>query len=199
MEPAQLCLPSLSVRKKSLNPREDQSSCARPPLAHRSPALAVHRGHLVLRLAWYHAVQPLAVKAQLMKATPRPTTPEQWLSEEEVQRHLSALTATLNGLLRTLFSLSYCDDPALTLKCAGGLMGLAWLSRLLGTVGLFFVAFVGTLGLPKAYELKQPEVDAALATAKGKATELYTQVKAKVPSIPKATDLKSAEDEKKKL
>ena len=98
---------------------------------------------------YYHALQPLAVKAQLMKATPHPTAPAQWLSEEEVQRHVGTLTATLNSLLETLFSLSYCADPALTLKCAGGLLGLAWLSRLLGTVGVLFLAFVGTLGLPK--------------------------------------------------
>ena len=124
-----------------------------------------------MRFVYYHALQPLAVKAQLIKATPHPTAPAQWLSEEEVQRHVGALTATLNSLLETLFSLSYCADPALTLKCAGGLLGLAWLSRLLGTVGVCFLAFVGTLGLPKAYELKQPEADAALAKAAAKLDE----------------------------
>lgn len=143
--------------------------------------------HLITRLVYYNTVGE------------RPTAPEVWFSEAEIQEHLTSLTARANALAQTAFALSCCKDNALTLQWAGGLLLLSLLCRVLGTTGLFFLLFVAAFSLPKVYELKQPEVDAAYAAARVKVLEVYKTGMSKVPSIPKAADLKEKESEKKKL
>mmetsp|Transcript_11357 Transcript_11357/g.35026 ORF Transcript_11357/g.35026 Transcript_11357/m.35026 type:complete len:92 (+) Transcript_11357:572-847(+) len=55
------------------------------------------------------------------------------------------------------------DDTALALKWMAGLYALALASRMLGSTGLFFVVFLCAFTLPKGYEQKRDEVDAAMA------------------------------------
>lgn len=146
--------------------------------------------HLIARLAYYNTVGV------------RPAAPAEFFSEAEVQSHLTAITAFANSAAGTCFYLACAHDAGLTLKWAGGLLVVAFVCRLVGTTGFFFLCFVGAFSIPKVYELKQPEIDAALAAAQAKVQEGVRLAIAKMPpmpSIPKAADLKAGETEKKKL
>ena len=123
-------------------------------------------------MAYYKGAELLA-SAQVIKPRPPPKAPETWLSEEEVSQHVSAFVATANGLIKQAFSLTYCEDVELTLKWMGGLFGIAYLCRLFGTLGFFFLTFLAAFGWPKLYETKQKEIDAAVEMAAAKAGELY--------------------------
>ena len=141
--------------------------------------------HLITRLVYYNFVGA------------RPTAPEEWFSEAEVQAHLTTITAKANALAKAAFALACGDDNMLTLQCVGGLLGVSMLCRTVGTTGFFFLIFASCFSLPKLYELKQPEVDAAIDTVRVKALEVYKAGMSKVPSIPKAADLKDEADKKK--
>jgi len=161
--------------------------------------------HLLIRFAYYNGSKLLA-DANLMKPRRKPEAPAAWIAEEELQAHLSALTARINSLCKMGFSLAYCESNELTLATAAALLTLALLARLFGTVGLFFLTFLCVFGLPKLYEKKQPEIDAMLEVAKAKAAEkrvmcdaactsAFNKLQAKLKQR-KADDV-SAEDKKK--
>ena len=130
----------------------------------------------------------------------RPQTPETFFAEEEVQAYLTTATASANSAARAAYALATAEDPAFTLQCAAGLAAVAYVCRLVGTTGLFFLCFVAAFSLPKVYELKQAEADAAFEMLRAKVTEGYQAALARMPSIPKAAGLKAADEaEKKKL
>ena len=70
--------------------------------------------------------------ANLMKPRRKPEAPAAWIAEEELQAHLSALTARINSLCKMGFSLAYCESNELTLATAAALLTLALLARLFG-------------------------------------------------------------------
>jgi hypothetical protein len=164
-------------------------------------SLRLHRLHLIARFTWYQGVTKVLVAADLAKEKPRPVAPKSWLSEDEVQRHLTTVTAYLNAVLHTFFSLTYCDDPTLTLRAVGGLLGVAFLCRILGSAGFLFLLFLGAFAIPKFYQLKQPEVDAALEAASkhaSKQVEAALEQGKDLLKKMKSTDA-AQQDEKKKL
>jgi len=112
-----------------------------------------------------------------------------------MMEHLRGITATVNSFVRLVFSLLYMESTELGLKCIAAFGITGYIARQLGTSLLFLCLFLGAFTLPKAYELKQPEVDAALAKARSKLTECHTAIMAKAQSAPGA----DVGREKKKL
>ena len=147
--------------------------------------------HLLARLAYYNTVGV------------RPEAPAEWLSEAEVATHLQVATARLNEAARLAFALACCHDNLLTVQWAVALGAVALACRVVGTTGFLFLLFAAAFSLPKAYELKKAECDAAMAAVRKTAAEACGKAIACVPSIPKAADLagksSEAEAEKKKL
>lgn len=161
---------------------------------------------LGLRLAYYTVTKYLS-EAKLITKRPAPPKPAVWLSEGEVADELAALTSSLNAAAQKAHLLLYCDDPLDTLYWLGGCATFAWLHRLFGITGLFFLAFVLAFALPKAYEKNKAQVDAALDVAAVKLAEGYDQAAAKakehakaamakLPKIPTAKDVAEPEDKK---
>jgi len=153
-------------------------------------ACLVLAGHLALRLAYYNLMAP------------RPSMPADWISEAEVQEQVAAITKTINAAAKAAFALTCGANPALTTQWIGGLAAVALLCRLLTTTGLLFSLFVAAFAVPRTYEAKQAEIDAALVVASTKARELrdvaFVAVKEKVAKAFPST-VKSPEAEKKKL
>lgn len=161
---------------------------------------------LLFRLIFFAGSKALA-EAKLIQPRPAPVIPTEWLTEEEVQPYLSSITRTINACICAAIKLSYGEDVKLCAQVIASLLSLAYACRLMGVTGLAFVTFILGFTLPKCYELKQPEVDAAYAKALAKAEELKRQSEDKVKlameyvRIPSAHDLarQEQEEEKKKL
>ena len=162
---------------------------------------------LLVRLVFFTGSKALA-NAKLIQPRPAPVVPTEWLSEAEVQPHLAAVTAALNALVCGAIKLSYGEDWRLCLQVIGALVVLSYACELIGVTGLAFLAFLLAFSLPKGYEARQPEVDAAVARAWSKAEELKQKGEAKVKlameyvRIPSANDLQQGgkeEEDKKKL
>jgi len=150
---------------------------------------------LLVRLVYY-SVHRYLVHAKLAVASPPPVIPSEWLTEAEMMGYVQAITTTVNSFVRLVFSLLYMESTELGLKCivAFGITG--YIARQLGTSLLFLcLVFVGAFTLPKAYELKQPEVDAALTKARGTLSECQRAIMAKALSASGAAQ----DREKKKL
>ena len=139
---------------------------------------------------------------------PFPEAPEVWISEEDVQAHVPALTCFLNRAAHVAFRIARGDDHGLTLKWIAALGATSLLSRLLGTTGLLFLAFVSTFALPPLYVRHRAVVDDALARLEAQAASALHQaaikVRATLLSVPNPfggadAARKAAEDEKKKL
>jgi len=141
--------------------------------------------HLGTRLAWYNTVGS------------RPAPPTDLFSEADIQAHVAVLTERANTVAIMGHALLTASDSALTLQCVGGLMGISLLCRFFGTTGFFFLLFVAAFTLPRAYEAKKSQVDAALAAARQQMSEAYRKAAAAIPSIPRADQLSQAD--KKKL
>jgi hypothetical protein len=158
-------------------------------------ACVVNAGHMALRLVYYNTVGK------------RPEPPAEWISEAEVQKHAASLTKHANAVARNMFALVHGADAALTAQWIAALGFVAFLARIFGTTGLLFLLFVAAFSVPRAYELKRGEADAAIAWLHAKALEVHCKAAelckgalAKVPTIPAASDLaKSDQTEKKKL
>jgi len=149
-------------------------------------------GHLLVRFVYRNAMNMLAeIKVVEKRTIPKP--PDVFVTEAEVQAHLTTLTASVNSALHAAYALAVCDCNATVFKWMGGLFVLSILSKLLGTVGFFFCAFAAAFSLPKVYELKKPEIDSAVAKAADTAADLSKQCVAKLSALmpPKASDLKA--------
>jgi len=159
---------------------------------------------LLVRLIFFKGRQFLA-DAKLIAPVSPPVAPEAWLSEAEVQSHLTTITAHMNRAISACFSLSFGDDLKLTFTWIFALVSVSWLCQLLSPTGLSFLLFAAAFTAPKFYQLKQPEVDAAVELASARAAALCSQAElaaraaiAKLPKIPSAHDLKEAQEEEKK-
>lgn len=157
--------------------------------------------HLVTRLGYRNGCRVLA-DMNMIEKRPVPAAPETFVSEEDVLAALKSVTDAVNSTLHAGYALATCEDNGLVLKWCGLLYALALGSKLLGTTGLCFFAFASFFGLPKLYQLKQPEIDAIAAQASTKALALAAQLEAKgksiysellgkMPQVPKASDLKA--------
>jgi len=166
--------------------------------------------HLVLRLVYRNS---LNVLAGLNLIQPRPEVgeaPETFVTEEDVQQSLTAITALVNATLRSAYALAVGDCTPLVLKWIAGLWATAVASKIFGTTGLFFLAFAGAFSAPKVYQLYQPQIDRAVAQASdvarqqlsgvtAKASAASKELLGKLPAIPKASDLKQSSVKPKAL
>mmetsp|Transcript_22485 Transcript_22485/g.27738 ORF Transcript_22485/g.27738 Transcript_22485/m.27738 type:complete len:170 (-) Transcript_22485:731-1240(-) len=118
--------------------------------------------HILIRFGYRHGTAILGELNVIEKRT-QPRTPEAFLKVEEVQTALPEIVEGINRALHAASSLMLADDTALALKWMAGLYALALASRMLGSTGLFFVVFLCAFTLPKGYEQKRDEVDAAMA------------------------------------
>jgi hypothetical protein len=153
---------------------------------------------LLVRLVFFKVTNALAA-ANVIQPLPSPVLPDQWLTEAEVLPYLAWGTDKL----------SYGEDVQLSGQWISALLLVAYICRLVGTTGFCFVIFACAFSLPRGYELKKPEVDAAYGVAKGHAERLRQSGEAKAQSAieyvrqlsTKAAPgkAKEAEEEKKKL
>jgi len=159
--------------------------------------------HLIARLVYSCGH---GVLSKLDMAAPRevPAAPEVFVTEEEVELHLRRATEVANAAFRTAYSLWVCDLEPTVFKWMGGLFALALASKIFGTTGLCFLAFVLAFTWPKLYATKKKEIDAAAFLAWTKLSELLEKAGAVVHEkmnnmkslhklIPKAADLKQKE------
>lgn len=156
------------------------------------PTSNFHRLHLIIRFAFRHGTTMLGELGVIPKRT-QPSTPEVFLRVEDVQESLPALVDSANRALHAAGSLMLADNTSLALKWMAGLYALALASRMMGSTGLFFAVFVCAFTLPKGYEQKKTEVDAAVAKGLLVAKDLSSTALAKLnelrkaPQKPKAT------------
>jgi len=166
--------------------------------------------HLIARLVYRNSLHVLAGLNLIEKRPALEAAPETFVSEADVERVLKTATKLVNSTLRSAYSLALGDCTPLVLKWIAGLYAVALASKLLGTTGLCFLLFAGTLSLPKVYQLKQPQIDAALEQASAKVLQQLEQLTSKLttaskemlgklPTIPKASDLKAANVKPKAL
>jgi hypothetical protein len=123
--------------------------------------------HLATRFLYYNGMKVLA-DVDIIKPRKKPVVPAQWITEAEVQAHVGSMTAGINATAFTVLSFLNCNSNELTMKAIAVLLGVALLTRIFGTVGVFFLAFVCAFTLPKVYEAKQTEVDAVLSLISAK-------------------------------
>lgn len=167
---------------------------------------------LLVRLVFFKLLQPALAAANVLQPPPPPVLPDQWLREEEVLPYLAWMTERLNALITSAVKLSYGEDVSLTGQWIASLLLVAYTCRLLGTTGFCFLLFASAFSLPRGYELKKPEVDAAYGVAKAHAERLRQSGEAKAQSAivyvrqlsmkameAAPTNAKEAEEEKKKL
>merc|ERR1711988_952587 len=159
--------------------------------------------HLGARFFYQNSTRMLA-DLKVIEKKPLKEVPTVFVTEEEVMKHLKAITAALNSAIRAAYSLVACDCNAFTLQCMAALWLTALLSKLLGTTGLCFLVFAGVFSVPKVYQLKQAQIDQLLELASEKALTFKDQASAKVGvllteaqkklaalSPPKASDIKA--------
>jgi len=160
--------------------------------------------HLLARFIWRNGCRVLG---DLNVLTPRepPTAPPAFVTEDEVLGYLTAATEVANRAFHAAYTLAVCDCTPLVFKWMGGLFGVALSSKLFGTTGLAFLAFVFAFTWPKAYSQKQKEIDAVGFLIWSKGVEGFDKLVAvlkekskdlpsiPLPSIPKASDLKKTE------
>ena len=165
---------------------------------------------LLARVAYFKGTKALA-SANLIKPQPEPVLLDTWLSEEEVQPYLSWLTQRLNALIASVVKLSYGEDLRQCGQTIGALVLVAYACRLVGTTGFCFLLFSAAFSLPRGYELKKPEVDAACVVARAHAERLRQSGEQKanaaieyvrqlsLKAAPGKASEKANEEEKKKL
>lgn len=176
-------------------PRPRSPPADRPASTQRLTARGPPPRSLLARFVYRNGTAVLA-EANVIKARPTPAAPEVFVTEEAVGRHLVAITASVNAAFATCWSLAVCDDNVLVLKCVGALFALARIADLLGTTLLAFLAFVAVFTLPKGYEVKHKEVDAAVALVLTSARGVAAQVAAKAKDLKKTAKAGDAEAKK---
>jgi len=140
-------------------------------------------GHIFCRFLYANA-KTVLVELKVMEARKPIVIPDEFVTEEQLASLLPALTKAANSALSASLRLllGECDlfhgsfNP-LVFQWLAGLYALALASRLLGTTGLLFVAFLGASLLPKLYELKQKEIDALALRAHASVGQLVELLK----------------------
>jgi len=112
---------------------------------------------------------------------PRPKAPDAFVTEEDLTALVAGKAAMLDGWIHAGYSLLIGECNEIVLKWMAGLYALSLCGKLLGSTGTLFLAFALAMSVPKVYELKQREVDAALAVVKAGALDLWRQLMAAVP------------------
>lgn len=112
---------------------------------------------LLCDLAGLHLVARLG---QLLLFNQRPAA---LLNEQAAERIAADLAGAARKAMLQAASIAAVDEIAVTATWTGAalLMGLTF--RLLGTTVVFFVGFLAAFTLPRIYEAKHEQIDAALA------------------------------------
>jgi len=132
------------------------------------------RGHVIFRLCYCFATVQLGNLGVIPKRR-IPKAPETFITVEDVQRHVPALTTTLNACLHATYKLLYGEPSPVVFKIAAALYAVSLASKLFGSTGLFFIAFFSIFTLPKVYELKQREIDEVYAKSATVSATLFQQ------------------------
>ena len=103
------------------------------------------------------------------------------MTEDDLQAYVAGKAALLDGWIHAGYSLFIGECKPIVLKWMAGLYALSLGGKLFGSTGVLFLAFALVMSVPKAYELKQREVDAALAVVRAGALDLWGQLIACVP------------------
>jgi len=163
--------------------------------------------NLLVRLFHNHGSRTLA-EMNVMPKRKVPAAPEIFVTEEQVQARVADITAGLNAALSASYSMLCGECTPVVGKSIAALFSLSLTTRILGSTGVCFLAFVSVFTLPKIYEKKKAEIDEAAAKVKAKVDEAATMARknsndvltSMISKIPKAADLHkpSGEVDKKK-
>ena len=140
--------------------------------------------HLLARFVYRHATG-YAAAFGLMKERPIAPAPETFVKEEEVAAYAADVTRLINATLHAAYALMVCESTPVACAWMGGLYGVYFLASRLSTTLFLALCWVAAFTLPVAYTKKQKEVDALVAAARAKASEL-------IAKIPKASTLEAA-------
>lgn len=162
--------------------------------------------NLLVRLIHNHGSRTLA-EMNVMPKRKIPAAPEIFVTEEQVQARVADITAGLNAVLSTSYSMLCGECTPVVGKSIAALFALSLATRILGSTGVCFLAFVSAFTLPKIYEKKKAEIDEAAAKVKAQVDVGVTRAmstggeawNSMLSKIPKAADLhKPGEVDKKK-
>ena len=140
--------------------------------------------NIIARIVYRSGSAALAELNVLPKRTP-PVVVETFITAEEIQQCVPCVTSTINGAARAAARLVVAEPDSFTLRWLVALFTLAMLGRILGTTGVFALAFISLFTLPVGYSHKRVEVDKALATAEATGKQLMAQAQSKVNEVLK--------------
>ncbi|KAL4853081.1 Reticulon-like protein B4 [Chlorella vulgaris] len=130
---------------------------------------------------------------------PLPRLLKEGVSEAQTKAVAEKATLFINKGLAFVNRLAGGRDPTLTFSVATSLYLVGKLSGLLSILGLAYALVVAAFTLPKVYELKQDEIDAAINKGRTQFTSLYDKHLHKVVSkIPRSTPARPAESSSRK-
>jgi riboflavin kinase len=119
---------------------------------------------------------------------PVPRLLREGISESQAKSLVDSYTPMVNKGLALLYRIATGKDPVLTAQVVGVLFVVGKLGKVFSVLTWAFVVVVLAFSLPKAYELKKPEIDDAVATGHARTKQLYDQhVAPHVAKIPRAS------------
>jgi Reticulon len=125
---------------------------------------------------------------------PLPRFLKEGVSESDVRTYADRATTFINKGLGYAYRLANGREPALTGAAAGALYFVARLASTFSLLGLAYMAVLAAFSVPKVYELKKDEIDAAIDKIRSQATSAYDKYGAVVVNrIPRAATAKPAE------
>lgn len=118
---------------------------------------------------------------------PIPTALIEGFSQDQFRDLAEKFRVEVNKVLAIAGRLVSGKDLPLTMKVAGGLYGIGWISQRFSLFGLLYTAVVFAFTLPKVYEVKHVDIDKVVNTIQEKLEQVYKQINdAVIKKIPKA-------------
>ena len=116
------------------------------------------------------------------------------VSEEQAQQVAERYTVVANRGLGVLKRVVVNHDIAATSQVVGALYTAARIAALVSPLTLAYILIVLAFVLPKAYEMRKPQVDAAVAKARAQATRIYDQyLRQYMSRVPRASNAEPIE------
>lgn len=126
---------------------------------------------------------------------PVPAILREGVSEGQIKRLVEQLTPLLNKALAVTYRLATGKDLLLTVQVAGVLFAVNRLSSLLSILSTLYLVALLAFSVPKLYELKKTEIDAAIKEISSRTKALYDEhaapLVAKIPRASSATAAKA--------
>lgn len=116
------------------------------------------------------------------------------VSEEQAKQVAERYTVVANRVLGFLKRVVVNHDIAATSQVVGALYTAARIAALVSPLTLAYILVVLAFVLPKAYEMRKPQVDAAVAKARAQATRIYDQyLRQYMSRVPRASNAEPIE------